>query len=446
MSIQGTFNTAVQGLNVQAHALSVISTNIANVQTTAYKTENTHFETLLNHIRPNTQTFLAVKAMDSRNVSAQGQIATTQRTYDLAINGRGFIVTNTAESGPAGIWQYTRDGALFGRATSRTDSGGVTETGTVLTTAGGSYVYGLRANADGSFNESNITLSSLEPIFLSDQDTLTYNPTSNIQLQANLADTARGRQVVTLPFVDEAGISRTLTLGFTATVDATWEMDASASGALSPVSFVQPNDEDADPTNDQSLPPAGAPAWASPRIGFGSTAQLNYPAAGRIVVNLDYGGTAPQRIVVDLSRMTGYAGDGVVTVQNIDHDGYMEGRLERTYFNSEGVLIGSYSNSEIRSLYKLPVATFAVDDKLEARPGNYFLQTAEAGELRLRTLGTQGTSTGGTTFIAGALERSTVDLADQFSRMIITQRAYSSNATVVRTADEMTQAARDMKR
>ena len=55
-------------------------------------------------------------------------------------------------------------------------------------------------------------------------------------------------------------------------------------------------------------------------------------------------------------------------------------------------------------------------------------------------------STGGTAFVSGALERSTVDLADQFSRMIITQRAYSSNATVLRTADEMTQAARDLKR
>lgn len=113
MSLQGTFNTAVQGMHTEAHAMSVISTNIANVATTGYKTERTSFQTILNHIRPNGSKFLAVRPVDSRNVSAQGQIATTQGTYDLALNGRGFMITNTLADG-TGIWQYTRDGAMQG--------------------------------------------------------------------------------------------------------------------------------------------------------------------------------------------------------------------------------------------------------------------------------------------------------------------------------------------
>ena len=144
--------------------------------------------------------------------------------------------------------------------------------------------------------------------------------------------------------------------------------------------------------------------------------------------------------------MTDFSDQGSITVQNVNQDGYIAGNLNSTYFNSEGVLLGSYSNGELKPLYKLAVANFTAEDNREAMPGNYFTQTADSGDLLIRGLGTAGTSTGGTAFVSGALERSTVDLSDQFSKMIITQRAYSSSAQVLRTADEMTQAVRDLKR
>ena len=427
MSLQGTFNTAVQGMNTDAHAMSVISSNIANVATTGYKTQNTHFETILNHVRPNEQKFLSVKAVDWRNVSAQGQIGTTNRTLDLALNGRGFMVTNTEADG-SGIWQFTRDGGMFGKATNI----GTTQDpvpGVQLMTSGGATLFGWPVNSDGTFTETG-SLSSLKPVSYSMDAVLPAKPTENINLAANVSGEVDGRQTVTVPYIDLNGSSRTITIGFTpvpgalgtdGTLTSTYDLDFTASTGENVTS------------NDVRTP-------------FGTQAQLIVPTSGALQLNVgDPLGTV-QPINLNLSQMTDFKDQGQITVQNVDDDGYLASRLNNAYFNSEGVLIGSYANGEVKNLFKLPVATFAVEDKLSAMPGNYFVQTEEAGQMQIRGLGSQSTSTGGTAFVAGALERSTVDLADQFSRMIVTQRAYSSNAQVVRAADEMTQAVRDLKR
>ncbi len=428
MSLQGTFNTAVQGMNTDAHAMSVISTNIANVATTGYKTQNTHFQTILNHVRPNEQKFLSVKAVDWRNVSEQGQIGTTTRSLDLAINGRGFMITNSEADG-SGIWQFTRDGALYGNAT---NVGTATDPvpGVQLKTSGGATLFGWPVNSDGTFTETS-SLSSLQPVTYSQDAILPAKPTENVRLDANVSGETEGRQTVTVPYIDLNGASRTITVGF-----------SPVNGVVGPSgSVVSTFDLDFTASSGENI------TSVDNRTQFGTQAQLIVPSTGVLQLTIgDPLATEFQTINLDLSRMTDFKDQGQITVQNVDDDGYLESRLNKVYFNSEGVLIGSYANAEVRSLFKLPVATFAVDDKLSAMPGNYFTRTAEAGDMDIRGLGSQSTSTGGTAFVASALERSTVDLADQFSRMIITQRAYSSNAQVVKTADEMTQAVRDLKR
>src|SRR5437763_9659535 len=107
-TIQGSFITGVQAMLSQAHDLSNISTNIANVNTTAYKEQDTHFSTLLDSTQPVDSKFFTVQTTDFRNVDKQGTITSTQRTFDVALNGRGFLVTNTAQDS-TGIWEYTRD-------------------------------------------------------------------------------------------------------------------------------------------------------------------------------------------------------------------------------------------------------------------------------------------------------------------------------------------------
>ena len=425
MSLQGIFNTAVQAMNSQAQFLSNISTNIANVNTTAYKRQDTHFETLLNHITPPAKNFFTVNTFDFRQVDNQGQITTTGRAFDMALNGRGFMVTNSATDGSS-RWQYTRDGAMFGKSIDLgvdTDGNGVNDSGTLMTTANGNYVYGWAADENGEISETN-TLSSLTPIMFNNNSVVPSKATTNIKLQGNLSlDSSKGLQTVGLPFVDQAGATRTLSVGFTRNTDGTPGFTlqmSSIDSANNPVTV------DFDP----------------PNVSFDGLGNLIEPAGGQIsaLIN-DYSGA--QYVTLDLSKMTQLGESGDLTVQNIDQDGYLEGRLNNTYFNDQGVLIGSYSNGEVRNLYKLPVATFDANNNLDAKPGNIFEQTRDAGDLDLKGL---QKNAGATQFVVGALEASNVDLADQFSKMIIAQRAYSSSAKVVQTADEMTQAARDLIR
>lgn len=422
MSLQGTFNTSVHALNAQAQNLSNISTNIANVNTTGYKLQGSHFSTLLNHVTSLNKSFFSVDTTDFREVDKQGIITGTSRSFDVAINGRGFFVTNKNTEGNTGF-QYTRDGAFFGKAvqlSTDTDGNGQNDQGTLLTTGAGDFVYGWAADENGNITETD-NLNSLTPVVFNNNSIFPSQATTNISLQANLSAGNEGRQSVGLPYVDQAGNSRTLTLGFTSTLTGEWTLDMTSTDVDTqqvPVTFNPPN------------------------ISFDGLGKLVTPTSGQLSVTVNDSGGA-QTMTVDLSRMSQLSDSGAFTVQNVDHDGFLTGRLQDAYFNKDGVLVASYSNGEVRSLYKLAIARFESENNLEARNGNVFLQSSDSGDLELTSLGNPG---GRTELIVGALEQSNVDLADQFSKMIVTQRAYSSAATVLRTADEMTHVARDLKR
>ncbi|MDX2221801.1 MAG: flagellar hook-basal body complex protein [Rhodospirillaceae bacterium] len=423
MTLKATFNTAVQGMQAQSQHLSNISTNIANVNTNAYKVQRTSFQTLLNHVRPvRDAKFFSVDTVDTREVDRQGIITQTNRTLDLAINGRGFFVTNT-DTDRSGTWQYTRDGALFGQAfplATDSDGDGQNDQGSYLVTSTGAYVYGWAADENGVFDEQD-SLDALTPITINSNEIFASRATTAITLQANVSAEATGRQSVGLPFVDAAGNSRTLTLGFNASLTNNWTLDVSSLN-----------------TDFQNVPVSVTP----PTVEFDGRGRLLQPANGQIAVTVN-DATGPQVITIDISRITQFRADGDLTTQVIEQDGFLQGRLDKTFFDENGVLYGSYTNRGLKPLFKLPIATFAAPNSLDAKSGNFFTETREAGA---RTLNALSAAPNVADIRIGALETSNVDLADQFTKMIVTQRAYSSSATVLRTADEMTQQARDLKR
>ncbi len=447
MSIRGTMNTATQAMLAQSQYLSNISTNVANVNTTGYKAQSTHFQTLLNHVSPGGTTprsFFTVDTVDTRDVSGQGFLNTTNRTLDLAINGRGFFVTNTNPDG-TGIWQYTRDGALYGESTelsTDSDGDGQLDQATLLKTGSGGYVFGWQADQDGNFNQVD-DLTALTPISINSNEVFPSRATENMFLQANLSSGVANRQSTGMQFIDTQGNSRTVTVGFSPTDVQTgiWNLDVNIDdlSGVSQTTNIYLADANGDP-----IPPTldGNGNPLPPQIQFDGQGQLVVPDGGKLIIETtDTNGT--QTMTLDISKMQQFNDDGQMTVFNTDQDGFLEGRLTNTYFDQYGVLYGSYTNQGERALFKLPIATFAAENFLEAEPGNYFTQTRAAGERKLNGLESQ---TGLGQIVAGALESSNVDLADQFSKMIVTQRAYSSSATVLRTADEMMQQTRDLKR
>lgn len=109
------------------------------------------------------------------------------------------------------------------------------------------------------------------------------------------------------------------------------------------------------------------------------------------------------------------------------------GDLNGVGLDDQGNLVASFTNGENRRIYKLPVATFPNPTALAARTGNVYSQTESSGEFNLQLAGVGGAGK----ITPSALESANVDLAEEFTRMIITQRAYSANAKVITTTDEM---------
>jgi flagellar hook protein FlgE len=96
-------------------------------------------------------------------------------------------------------------------------------------------------------------------------------------------------------------------------------------------------------------------------------------------------------------------------------------------------VIASFTNGATQKIYKLPIATFANPLALDPRTGNVYAQTTASGEFNLRDAGRGGAGT----VSPSSLEGANVDLAEEFTNMIVTQRAYSANARVITTTDEM---------
>lgn len=156
-----------------------------------------------------------------------------------------------------------------------------------------------------------------------------------------------------------------------------------------------------------------------------------------------YTGAGNQTIVFDLGiDSSGNTTDGAVTqfssdynVSFVNQNGAALGQRTGVTIDDDGYIVASFSNGEFRRLYKLPIVTFANPNGLQARSGNVYAQTTDSGQYNLREAGS-----GGAGRVQGAsLEQSNIDVAEEFTKMIVTQRAYSAGTKVISTADNMLQ-------
>ncbi len=144
-------------------------------------------------------------------------------------------------------------------------------------------------------------------------------------------------------------------------------------------------------------------------------------------------GSALQTIEVDIQRHSQFAGN--FTVLFADQNGAELGLRTGIDIDREGFVIARFSNGATSRLYKVPLITFSNPNGLQEVSGTAYSETDESGEENLREAGT-----GGAGFIEPAtLEMSNVDLADEFAKLIISQRAYSANTKVITTVDQMTE-------
>lgn len=164
-------------------------------------------------------------------------------------------------------------------------------------------------------------------------------------------------------------------------------------------------------------------------------------------VQLGIGPTGGQTITMDFTGLEGQTNltgnyDENITPYRNEQDGYQAGILSDVFINDYGYVVANYDNGRTRVLYQVPLATFTSPDQMERLDGGAFNRTPESGDPLIATMGVGGSGS----IIASATENSNVDIADEFTKMIVTQRAYSANSRTVTTADDMLQEVLNMKR
>jgi len=175
----------------------------------------------------------------------------------------------------------------------------------------------------------------------------------------------------------------------------------------------------------------------SPPMVFSQKGQLTSPQSYTLEAEWDDGATAS--VAFDVSNMVQFSG-GFMEF-NYQHNGHASANMTGFSFDSGGNVVGQFSDGDARKVYQLSLASFSNPNGLEAMNGMLFKETSLSGTPNVFSAG----ATGQATFIPEAHELSNVDLVSEFSKMILVQNAYNSNATAFKTVDEMTTVARDLK-
>jgi flagellar hook protein FlgE len=413
MSLSGALSSAISALNAQSSSLAMVSDNIANADTTGYKTTSAMFEQLVTASSSSKAYSSGGVSVSGRaNITQQGLLAATTNATDVAIQGSGFFVsTNSIAAG--GSTFYTRNGAFT------TDNAGYLENN-------GYYLEGWRTDASG-----NITGTGLEPV--NTKIALTNGgATTKTSLAANLpADAATGATFSSSTTVYDS-------LGDAHTLNVTWAKSAANTWTAT---FASPDGT----VNTSASAPITSDTY---NVTFNSDGSLNtVTTAGDTTsdpLSISWSnGASTSSIALDLGTTGGgtngltqlSSGSTTPSVSNFSatSDGISFGTLSSISVGKDGVVDATYSNGQTAAIYKIAVATFADSNGLVAHSDGMYTSTATSGNATLQTSGENGAGT----IYGSELESSTTDTTGQFSNMISAQQAYSAASQVVTSVNKM---------
>jgi flagellar hook protein FlgE len=429
MSLYGALFSGVTALAAQSQSIGAISDNIANVNTIGYKGTDTRFDTLVTV--PTTATRYTPGGIEARPrplIDRQGVLQASASPTDLAITGQGMFVINTSSDpiGTPGTYLYTRAGSFT------TDASGN------LRNTAGYYLQGYPIDVNGNIPTNQSDPSVLRTVNVNGVAG-TAEATTTLGLQLNLqasqvpgAYVANGMSAGTttphfersVAIVDSKGGNRTVTFGF-------FRDAALPANQWRAETYLRPA---TDSTTATGLLSSGIVAFNT--NGTINTASTTLPTA--LTVNYAAAlGLAPNSITLDLGTNGTSTGltqfDAPSTLTNSNVNGAVFGQLASVKVSEDGVVSVVFSNGRTKDIYKLPIATFRNPNGLENRNGNAYQATTEAGSINFQLAGAGGAGK----VAPSALEGSTTDLANEFSNMILTQRAYSAASKVITTADEL---------
>ncbi|WP_299474321.1 flagellar hook-basal body complex protein [uncultured Roseibium sp.] len=461
MGIYGAINSAVSGLTAQAIALENISGNVANSQTTGFKRLDTTFSDLVSGggATQGSQVSGTTYATSRATNTIQGDITQVDVDTYMAINGEGYFVVTQAADVVDGSTTFA-DETFYTRAGDfERDQDGY------LVNSAGYYLQGFALDAvTGNAVGDDPTVIRIEnqPLAASATTTVDYQanlpriPSTN-DYDGSTASTAllaaavgTGNVAVanetdflnssisggSVTIYNQNGTAMNVEVRYAKTANAdvgppvvndTWTMYLSSGGDAT-TAYYDVGDVEFDTTGALTSMTAGA-------IGT-----VNATTDGFDIASLTINGTTAAGVGVSFSNnsLTQYSDpDGTASSVALDQDGYPAGELTGVAVDESGRVIASYSNSQQRAVFEIPLATFEAEQNLKRVDGAAFAATTSSGEADL---------TGGGQILANNLELSNADIADEFSKLIITQQAYSANSRIVTSADEMLDDALNMVR
>lgn len=447
MTISSSLNAGVAGLNANASRLATISDNIANSSTHGYKRAVTDFHSLVINSSRGSYSAGGVRATTSRMVDEAGALATTSNPTDLAVRGRGFLPVTTETALISQTGDYPMNLATTGSF--RTDDDGY------LRTPSGQVLMGWPANPDGTIPTfPRDTSDGLQPIQIQANQFAT-EPTTSIQLGVNLPATetevgASGQQLdLSVEYFDNLGTSQNLMVSYVPTVPAAgssneWTMlmrDSAQGGALvGAYTLTFDNTRAAGGTLASISQPLVDPTGA-PNPG-GSTYGTPYVGATG-AFSVDVAGGPIQVAIGQIGAGTGMTqlSDSFAPTQ-ITKDGFPVGNMTSIEVDANGYLSANFDTGITRKLYQIPLVDLPNPNGLVALDNQVYTTSNVSGSFFLWDAGDGPTGD----VLGYALEESATDVAGELTQLIQTQRAYSSNAKVIQTVDEMLQETTNIKR
>ncbi|WP_377067761.1 flagellar hook protein FlgE [Roseovarius ramblicola] len=426
MTISSSLNASVAGLNANASRLAAISDNIANASTFGYRRVETSFESLVIEDRSGNYAAGGVRATTQRLVDQGGSLVTTGNATDLAVRGRGFIPV--AASSEVAAADGNPQMLLTATGSFRSDADGR------LVTASGLTLLGWPAGPDGSIPAfPRDTGDGLEPVQIS-VNQLIGEPTTAITLGANLPATETGADAsgaprnLSIEYFDNLGRSETIEASFAPRVPANgssniWTMTLRDSATGNAVIGEYELEFDDSRT-------AGGTLLNVTTISGGAydpaTGRLIAPVnGGPVEVNIGRPGTAE-----GLTQLS-----DTFAPLNISKDGAPVGNMVSVDVDANGFVHATFDTGVTRTIFQVPLVDLPNLNGMIALDGQTYRPSINSGSVFLWDAGDGPTGD----LVPFARQESATDVARELTDMIQTQRAYSSNARVVQTVDEMLQ-------
>lgn len=418
MSIFSSLYIGMSGMRVNETGFQAVGDNIANMNTVGFKGSRAVFADVLNRTVLGTagvsEMGQGAAVQGVQRLHTQGALLQTGITTDLAIGGNGFFLVHGEAAGGEGTF-YTRngqflidsDGLLVNTAGLQLQGYTADDNG-VLGTALGDLAVGNQTSPPSATSEVGLAVN-LDP----NEAVNTFDP-------ADLEGTASFSTTVTV--YDSLGNAHQVDVYFTNNDNGSWEWHAFAEG------------------DELEGGAPGPTEIAAGSVSFNTDGELDTEVGNSF--NVTFAGATAQGVTLDFGEsLTTDGGDGSGSssfaggsaIHFVAQDGFAAGNLTFLTVDPDGTIQGSFSNGDTRVLGQVALANFNAPQELDSVGGNLFRLGPGAGEPVVGAANTGGRGQ----IISGGLEQSNVDLTNEFTQMIVTQRGYQAASRTITTANAM---------